>query len=203
MIKLLHMNKWILLILVGGGLFYISGCASPHYPDYPSKSPSEYKSHAEKKNLSVAAEALDDPKEVKKYFGSNLLDDGILPVHIVVINNSPKESYVLLKENVQLLNSSKISSDDRQQVGHNAESIHDVGLILLSPALSAYGDTQAIGQRESFALKEFQQESIEPGQRASGFVYFRCPNLSSDDIIVRTELIQPLTGQKVIVDLKL
>lgn len=204
----MQMHKSVLMrgaLLFGWAplLFWISGCSSPHYPDYPHKTLAEYKSYTKHHDLSVAAEALTDPQEIKNYFGSNILEDGILPVHIVVINNSEKDSYILLKENIGLLETANISSEDRLQVGHDAENLRDIGLILISPILYAYGDTQAIGQTENFVLKEFQRESIEPGQRASGFIYFRRPDISINVLTVRVTLLEPLAGQKVAVDLKL
>ena len=187
------------------GILLVYGAAgcSPHYPDYPQMQPTAYKSHTEQHDLSLAAKALTDPKEVKKYFGANILKDGILPVHVVIVNGSKKDSYILLKENVGLLDSSEISSTKRRNVGHDAKAMHDVGLILLSPLISAIGDTQAIGQTENFALKEFQRESIDPGQSVSGFIYFNRPDTCIDALNIRITLLQPLTRQEITVDLKL
>ena len=84
-------------------VFALSGCATKVIPAYQAKSVSAYSLKDTKDGLSIAVHAITDEKESDKYFGTNLIDSGILAV-LVKAENAVGSSSKTLSPKTLVLN---------------------------------------------------------------------------------------------------
>ena len=80
----------------------VTGCVTIESPGLTIQPVAQYSLHQVKDDLFVAVEPFRDKAKVLKYFGTDLLSDGILPILTVVENHSRTSSFVLLKEQFSL-----------------------------------------------------------------------------------------------------
>jgi hypothetical protein len=130
------------------------------YPDYPTRPVAEYKSRTELGDLAIAVDPLDDPAVLKEYF--NVKPGGILPVFLVIKNNSAQDTYIFDKSEVGLGEAAEFK-------GRNARK---TSTILSSGGLIDLALTKAeTHERENMVKKEIRSRTIAPGSETSGFVY--------------------------------
>ncbi len=167
---------------------FLAGCTAQRLPDYSPRSAQQYPHKETQNDLTVAIHPMTQESEVEQYFGTNLLADDILPVVIVVENRNPELHFVIRKEEIKLVNQSAQRFDrssNPETVGSTtsektAGALAGAGLLIF-PVLGfvAVGMTGKVSSdaevRRNFAMKEFQQTTISPGDSKSGFVYFQLP----------------------------
>jgi len=189
------------------GLSVVAGCGTLQLPDYPTRSTAAHQYHAVGDELALSVHPLVTSREVKKYFGTNLLGKGILPVHFVVENRGATSSFVVADENFSLRDSEAdvregTADGEDPRVGRSAASsgatvaVMSTALVILPvaylvavfPVMDAMSDNAEV--KRNFVAKQFRIKTISPGESARGFLYFRLPKKrdSPDEWIVRAEI---------------
>ncbi|MGA2457026.1 MAG: hypothetical protein WA383_21040 [Terriglobales bacterium] len=138
------------------------GYASHHFPDYPVRPAGEYANKVAKAGLIIAVEPVEDAEQQKTYFNSHLSSKGILPVFIVIQNNSGTDAYLFDKSAVGL-------GDAADVTGKTASRLGSGGLV----DLTLFTDTTQV--RENLMKKEVRSKTLSPGSSVYGFVYVPVP----------------------------
>ena len=94
-------TKSILLLTVS----ILFGCAASYkaLPDIPVLRISEYKNYQKNSIVAVAIDLFIEPERLVRYFGTDLIYYGLLPIHILIENNE-NNPLLLHKENIVLFN---------------------------------------------------------------------------------------------------
>lgn len=162
----------------------ITSCSTMTLKQYPGPSPQELQSSVSDDGISAIAYPLKSEEEFKDYFGVNLTQKGILAVHLTVANNKPNVSYLIRAESIRLGQQDVISrttNDPSMRATKAANAIGITGGVLGSPVLIAVAAQQLSNStiiKENFESKEFRSKTIDTGQKASGFVYFKSEDAS-------------------------
>lgn len=172
----------VLMVLCAG---LLPGCMTMDVPPDKIKPLSAYPVKLEQQGLTIAVNAL-NRKEIDEVFGTDLLDDGILPVLVVAENRSPSTSFVLPKNKVAVADAKAVPSGKVEGVGQTKEAvggtISAAGVILMSPLalLGTKLSSDAGVVMHGLGLKEFQSHTVDPGQTVHGYVYFPYPKGAGD-----------------------
>lgn len=171
------------LILMTVSMFY--GCTTLEIADIPDQPIKQYKYTTVTDHFSIAVYPFFDEKESKQYFGTYLLDDGILPVLVAIENRSQSSSFIIEKEKCSLGEATAV--DDANGLSSSTPSavVSNVGLgiAIANPivgfsvyllAFKGYSESEMI--RHNFMKKELQRQSISPGKEVRGVVYFKLPD---------------------------
>src|SRR5437879_5457821 len=70
------------------------GYGAHRFPDYPARPAGEYANKVVGTALIIAVDPVEDAEQQKMYFNSRLSGKGILPVFIVIQNNSATDAYL-------------------------------------------------------------------------------------------------------------
>jgi len=76
------------VLLACASIFLLVGCTVNHLPDVVAQRPESYRFRNTVEGIVVAADPYLEEQRIVEYFGTNLLSEGILPVHLVIRNNS-------------------------------------------------------------------------------------------------------------------
>jgi hypothetical protein len=132
-------------------IFYLgltcSVFAADKFPDYPVRATASYGIKAERSGVTVAAEPVEDPRDQKTYFDTNLAGKGFLPVLLVIQNASATDSFLF----------------DLSNVGYAGVSNGggpDVGLNKI---------------QENISKNRIRSATLSPGSSIHGFVYIPVP----------------------------
>ena len=82
-------------------LIMLAGCASHEVKDLAVKSADDYASREEVAGVTVAIETYETKEKVEEAFTINLTEEGIVPI-LLVMENQSDVSFYLLKENIEL-----------------------------------------------------------------------------------------------------
>jgi hypothetical protein len=170
-------------------IFLITGCTSaPRLPPFPIKQAESYQHFLAVDGLQISVEPLFDSKQNINYFGTNLIDEKILPVFIMVNNLHATGSRVIFSNKIHLngLNDNHINSNDKikatdmtKSIALSESSAAVGGVPLMLVALSQISDSAEI--RRNFKSKAYQTNTLSPGEQSQGFVYFRLPEKITHD----------------------
>ena len=80
------MIKWIRLACLV--FVFLAGCSVKHLPDVVAQQPETYRYRNSVDGIDVAVDPYLEEQRIIEYFGTNILSEGILPVHLVIRNNS-------------------------------------------------------------------------------------------------------------------
>lgn len=144
-------------------------CSMMVLKQYPEAPTALFKNAESKDGISAVAQLLSD-EESKEYFGVNLPSNGIIAVYLTVRNDSQKDSYVVYADSV------KIDKQNGENVINNpANSRMNTGEVvsIISLWLGAKLMSDASVIKENFELKRLRTTTIDPGEKLSGFSYFR------------------------------
>jgi len=156
-----------------------AGCSTVHPKAYNSvDAPSRL--HAQETNgIRVSVDVVYDQPRNKKYFGTDTLDKGIVPVFVRVENLSGAGSILVEKERFQVLVNADVDARgplDRS-VEHETKGgqvVGGAGALLLSTPLIIIGSAMistADEVRQNFAEKELRNQSLAAGRSVEGFIY--------------------------------
>ena len=149
----------------------VLSCVSPIYaahkfPDYPVRPAGEYADKVAKAGLIVAVESVEDPEQQKTYFNSHLSSKGMLPVFIIIQNNSATDTYLFDSSGVGLADVVEINSPGARQ---SRARLGSGGLVDLTQI------TEVTEVRENMMKKELRSKTLSPGSSVHGFVYVPVP----------------------------
>lgn len=165
----------------------LAGCSAKRLPDYTPSPLHEYSNKSVQEGLTIAIQPMTNEEEIKRYFGIDLLEKNVLPIFIVMENQSSKSSFVLTKKDIGLSNeedqgSSPSNGSTSSPVSRSDEEVAAAMAIVtvFGPLFSAGMESFNAEVERNFAMKEFQQATLSPGNKESGFVYFRIPESTHD-----------------------
>lgn len=160
-------------------MLILVGCATMAVP--PQYEPTKFSTHQESGGIKVSIEPFVDKSMVKKYFGEDLISDGIFPIYVRIENGS-KDNSIFINENTFSLVLPKDSSGNFETNKIIDESggvgLSVLGTVLISPPMMLLGgkmSTDASVINYTFNKNMFRPTTISPGKNASGFVYFSLP----------------------------
>ena len=159
-------------------VFLIGGCTAMTLPVFTPKTITAYPHSKISEGLMVAVNPMTDEAEIEKYFGTDLLSEGILPVLVIANNTNPSSSFVLRQENFSLFekdSGQEIVQGGKMQESAAADAIGNTGAVLLAmPLLILAGKmgADAIVVQHNFETKRFHSKTLSPGKENYGFVYF-------------------------------
>jgi hypothetical protein len=159
---------------------FATGCAS--ITKVETRQADAYEQHKEKDGLVVGVHPFTDSKEVKDTFNVNLLANRLLPILVVAENRSPSSSFLIAKENVYVFTDTQTNSlankkvaeglaDSGTAIGFVAAAAGSTGLLFVGLAMAA--DATVI--QHNLADKQFISRTLDPGQKAQGFIFFNIP----------------------------
>ena len=138
----------------------------------------------ETNGVRVSVDAVLDRERSQKYFSTDTLGKGIVPVFVQVENVNSAGSLLVEKEHFKIA----VNTDTQGQSPLLGEVQHQstggqvtagVGLLALSGPLIIVGSAMvstADAVRHNFVDKEFRNQSLSPGRSARGFVYCQMQN---------------------------
>ena len=176
-------------------LLTIIGCTPKItvFPDVPLKPISEYRYFQEQEGLVIVIEPFLEVENVIRYFGTDLLSKGILPVFVLAENHHLESGFLLVKTSIYLLkqdgvgDSETSATTDRQPIrSYSQERIElekTSGNLFIATTLFPIfiipgiitGDRIANADSiiENLEKKEFIDKTIFPNRNNSGFIYFQ------------------------------
>lgn len=172
------------------------GCGTPpRVEPYHTQKFEQYKNVQIEDGVAVAVHPLDDPKEVEKYFGNDLLSEGVLPVFVHVENRHPTKSIVVSKSKTTLHPPSIPFDPAVVKTDSFGDGLFYVSLPLIlgiglpMNAAATVRDDYREDLRYNFEVSELAQHTLSPGKTGTGFVYFGVAkgSLSSE---VRTVIVE-------------
>ena len=164
-------------------LITLNGCATMEIPAYVSQSTNNYPEHDVKDGLVVAVHPLTDKKEMKKYFGFDLIKANILAIFIKAENQTADQSFLITKDKVIVGQAQANMKNDvvSEAPGETGIIAGSGALIILPiaalPLLMVGGKmkSDATAIKHNFAIKEFRSHTVSPGESKEGFIYFKLP----------------------------
>ncbi len=153
--------------------------AAEKFPDYPVRPAGDYAVKAEQAGMTVGLQPVEDPKEQKTYFDTELTPKGVIPVFIVMQNGSTGDSFLFDKTKVTYgpADSSLSTPKMGEKAAKGAVIVGTASALAISPAgmvvaialaSKAVHGTQI---QESILKKEMQSKTLSPGVSAHGFLY--------------------------------
>jgi hypothetical protein len=73
-------------------------CLAASFPEYTVKSANEYANMVTKSGIAVGAIPMEDPQDQTKYFGINLRSKRLVPIFLVIENQTAADSYFFRKD---------------------------------------------------------------------------------------------------------
>jgi len=140
------------------------------FANYPDRKASECAAKAEKDGLVVGVQPMDDTKDQKVYFGTNMTEKGYLPVYLVVENQSSGDSYLFDKSNVALAGASADAVKEARSKRGETLAMFGVGGIFAMNAIAKGTEVQ-----ENLLKKEIQSKTLSPRLSVNGFLYVPIP----------------------------
>ena len=168
-------SLWLVVLSYG----LLTGCVTMDIPPDKVRPLASYPLKVEQQRLTVAVSAL-ERNEVKEVFGSDIVDDGVLPILVMAENRNPSTSFVLARNKVVVADANAVPSG-KTGVGQTKEGVGGAlsaaGVLLMSP-LALVGTKLASDAGTVFhgmGLKELQSHTVDPGQQVHGYVYVPIP----------------------------
>jgi hypothetical protein len=169
------------------------GCSTMKVPEFKVQETSSYQYTAQTNGLLLAVQPVTDKKQIKETFNIDLLGKGIVPI-LVVVENKTSSSFLFAKEKavVAQANFATNATNLGQKLasGSGAEATVNTGAAFLGVAIFSgpavvvaapllIGGMKAMSNadiiRHNLADKALASHTIEPGNRAYGYLYFELP----------------------------
>ncbi len=170
-----------------------AGCGTMKVTPLATNQASSYTQHEEKNGLVIGIQPMTDRREIQDMFKVNLLEHGLLPILLVVQNQSASDSFIVPKEQITVLGGATGSTNTSHEadIASGAKAAGEAtgfaagAIILASPVVAApliiaslkLGSDATVVQY-NLADKEFYTRTLGPGEKAQGFLYFRFPKTS-------------------------
>ncbi len=144
--------------------------------------------HLESKTIegiSTFVKPITDAEDSQKYFGLNLLEKGIIPIYLSIKNSNQNKFYTINSNSIIIGNTEQIdqsvnpAQDKRRESEKLASAGAIGGMFFLLPAAALASESSVI--KENLDSKRFRSQTIEPGEKASGFCYFKLDELKTSE----------------------
>lgn len=153
------------------------GCAH-QFPEYPAKPASSCSVHVLRDGVTLGIEPMFDRETSEQYFEVDMLGRGILPIYVVVENQTPGRTLLVSREQFAVVGAN--AAGDKNDVASStpgavvawtgAVALSSVGLMV---GLAMVADAENI--KTNFDRKAMQSQTVSAGSATSGFVFFRIP----------------------------
>lgn len=184
-----HYLQRICLTLVGAvaGILVWSGCAAPKTAvQYRPPMILDPALSAETNGLCLVADPLFDSDRAKAYLDVDPRRLGLLAIHVRVENAHPSTTFLLQKENFKLLPAGGVgdltlakgggySPETEGRTGERVARGTPTTRALLALAFGGPNVDYSASVNHSFVREELRNQTLRPGQTASGCVYFQIP----------------------------
>jgi hypothetical protein len=161
------------VVLVGGSCLFLivaSASAGTKFQPYPDRKAADCSTKADKDGLIVGVEAMENMKDQRTYFGTNLTEKGYLPIFLVVENTSNNDSYLFDKSNVALAGASAGAVKEARSKKGEMFAMFGIGGIFTMSAI-----TKATEVQQNLLKREIQSKTLSLGISAKGFLYVPVP----------------------------
>ena len=156
-------------------LIMLAGCASHEVKDLAVKSADDYASREEVAGVTVAIETYETKEKVEEAFTINLTEEGIVPI-LLVMENQSDVSFYLLKENIELTDTqgnvrNPVSAEVVAQKFEHNKMVY----ALLGFGIFSYMSAEEANKKmlSDWREKELPAEKVlNPNRKVSGAVYF-------------------------------
>src|SRR5208282_3968561 len=111
------MSKIKTLILLASSSLMLAGCSTMKIAPLTTGSAGSYTQHEQTNGVVVGIRPMTDKREIEDMFKVNLLDKGLLPILVVVENQSASDSFIIAKDKVYVLNEAIGTNNSSQQRG--------------------------------------------------------------------------------------
>ncbi len=171
------------LLLAGAG----TGCGTMTIPQYTA-GPSKQARTVESQGLTIVVDPVLDSQRADTYFKVNPEDKGVGIIFLHAENQSTNATWLVNEENIHLAVSGRandMDAQDQEVEGDYREGdaltvtampfllFPGIDLIALPFMLSgAKANSNASVIQKNFVDKEWLNQTLSPGQRADGFIYF-------------------------------
>jgi hypothetical protein len=177
--------------------------AAQKFPDYPVRPAGDYAVTAERAGLIIGVQPVEDPKEQKTYFHTELTPKGFIPVFIVMLNGSSGDSFLFDKTGITYgpVDSNLLSTPKARP--NRVESIL-LGGVFAGQAISNASEVQ-----QNILKKELQSTTLSPGASVHGFLYVPVPEQSRlqdkthppQKLHLRVPITRASSGESLVLDL--
>ena len=156
-------------------LFLMPAYAQQKFPDYPIHPADYYQVKDSKAELVIGAQPVEDLKDQKTYFDTELTQKGFIPVFIVIENRSKEDSFLFDKSAVTC--GPDDSGLSNLEVRSKAERPGFVGLSLVAPtAFIMFAKINSASHvQQNIVKKELQSKTLSPLASGNGFLYIPAP----------------------------
>lgn len=156
-------------------LFLMPAYAQQKFADYPVHPADYYTVKDSKADLVIGAQPVEDLKDQKTYFDTELTPKGFIPVFIVIENRSKDASFLFDKSAVTC--GPDEAGLSNLEVRSKAERPGVVGLSLVTPAtfIIFAKINNASHVQQNIVKKELQSKTFSPMASGHGFLYIPAP----------------------------
>ncbi len=177
------MKQLILIAFSSLILLLLAGCTTARIADYqPAASPSVSERTAQASGVEVALDPFVEKERTEKYFDMDAVGQGIAILYVRVINKTADQTFLVQKENVQLIRngagglaggggrtaSSQASANAIGITGAVLGGLGGVGLLSAGSAMVSHS-TEV---QRNLTSKEMGDQTLSPGESMEGFIYF-------------------------------
>jgi hypothetical protein len=167
------------------------------FAPYPDREASACVAKAERDGLLVGAQPLEDARDQKAYFGTEMTPKGYLPVYIVVENKSGSDTYFFDKANVAQAN----ASSSAVQAGR-ATTAEKLAMLGIGGLFTMRAITKGAGIQENLLKCEIESRTLSPGSSVHGFLYIPVPAQGQRaQILLQIPLVNARTSEVRVINL--
>ena len=154
-----------------------------------------------REGLRIYMRPLQDAAEIKKYFGTNLIEKDILPIFILAENKTGSEYFLVepadqypsshedgkSPDNIGMHSGSTeyMSATEAKQSVYTKDTSLETSLIMTGPvfwlaiiplSMSDYGPTDASKSlQQALITQSLRKQTLPPGRTENGFLYYHLP----------------------------
>ena len=151
--------------------------AADKYADYPVHPAASYTINAENSGLTIGLESVEDLKDQKTYFDTELTPKGFMPVFIVLENKSKDDSFIFDKSAVAYgpADSGAATPNLHSKMRDNTALGGLAALSIPTAFIAAAKINHASHIQANILKKELQSTTLSPAGSAHGFLYVPVP----------------------------
>jgi hypothetical protein len=168
--------KNVIVIAIASLPFVFGGCTTSRLPDYQPASPPDSERTVQKSGVEIAVDPFVEYDRTKKYFDLDAAEEGIAILHVRVTNKASDQTFLVEKENFQLLPDgsagSAVDSKNMQLTNVAGGIVSAIGAGGLLGLLEAASVSQSSEIQRNYTSKEMPDATLSPGKSIEGFIYF-------------------------------
>jgi hypothetical protein len=180
-------------------LLALTFCAADGFPDYPALHPGDCSVRVESAGLVIGVQPIDDLKDQKLYFRTELTPKGFLPVYIVMENASSGDSFHFDKTGITYGEAGAAdSAPSDPNVGRKRGTVSTIFIAGggLAGLAAGHRIAEAGDEEINIMKKELYSGTISAGTSLHGFLYLTVRNdTPRQKLRLRVPIINGSTGK--------